>query len=372
MMKKDTLAKLRATVLVLFACGQMLLATSPCIDAPYVINLTNGVPYLGRTLTASDFPAGYWSANKAPVPSLSYPLCPGMWLSPSGLISGTPAQIGTNTYLIRAMVDSRTFDPILTTNFTFKVVQGLAPSINTPPQSQTVALGSNVTFWVGASGNSLSYVWKYNGSVISTATGSSFGITNIALTNAGTYAVVVSNAGGPVSASATLTVVVPPAITQNPADCISVLGSNVTFHVAGSGGGLNYRWFFNSNLLVGQYASQLALIDLSIDQSGLYSAIVSNAAGVATSSVARLLVVAPLVSNSAPTLWAGPASPGQVSLDFTARAGYRHCVQYNDDLSGTNWTLLQEWPPAFAESNVFLPQPVAQSNRFYRVMISCP
>ena len=80
------------------------------------------------------------------------------------------------------------------------------PVIISGPESQTVQVGSPVLFTVEASGQDLIYQWQHNGSNIAGATSSGLALANVQLTDAGTYTVVVSNAGGSVSSSASLSV----------------------------------------------------------------------------------------------------------------------------------------------------------------------
>ena len=93
------------------------------------------------------------------------------------------------------------------------------PIILFQPQSQSVFLGSNVTFAVSASGTPpLSYQWQFNGTNISGATTNSFFLGNVQTNDAGSYSVVVSNeAGSTLSDSAILNVTklpnIPPTIT---------------------------------------------------------------------------------------------------------------------------------------------------------------
>ena len=87
---------------------------------------------------------------------------------------------------------------------------GAAPSITTPPASQTVAIGQTATFTVIASGTgNLTYQWSKNGAAISGAASASY--TTPATTSADNGAqfsvVVTSSAGGSITSStATLTV----------------------------------------------------------------------------------------------------------------------------------------------------------------------
>ncbi len=88
----------------------------------------------------------------------------------------------------------------------------VAPTISSHPQSQSVAAGSNVTFNVVAMGTEpLSYQWRRNGTSIVGATSSSYTISNVQVSHAGSYGVDVSNAAGSVpSQAASLTVITGP------------------------------------------------------------------------------------------------------------------------------------------------------------------
>ncbi len=88
---------------------------------------------------------------------------------------------------------------------------GVPPSITAQPADQTVVAGSNATFRVTAAGTSpLSYQWRFNGTNITGATSSVATISGANTTNAGNYAVVVTNNFGVITSyAAKLTVVVP-------------------------------------------------------------------------------------------------------------------------------------------------------------------
>src|ERR1043166_3182520 len=72
-----------------------------------------------------------------------------------------------------------------------------APVIVTPPQSQSVSSGSNVTFSVAAAGaQPLYYQWLFNEQVLPDATNATLTITNARITDAGSYFVFISNNDG--------------------------------------------------------------------------------------------------------------------------------------------------------------------------------
>ena len=104
-----------------------------------------------------------------------------------------------------------------TNSATRTVVVVAPPTINQPLTNQTVACGSNMMFNAGASGTApLSYQWFVNGLPVAAATNFSYS-TNGVFGSGNTYTVevVVTNAYGSASNSATLTIVdtTPPVIT---------------------------------------------------------------------------------------------------------------------------------------------------------------
>ncbi len=86
------------------------------------------------------------------------------------------------------------------------IVQPTAPSISTPPASQTVNAGANVGFSVIAT-NADTYQWYFNTVLIPSAVGSTLNLSNVTAGDAGNYSVVVTNGGGSTtSADGVLTV----------------------------------------------------------------------------------------------------------------------------------------------------------------------
>jgi hypothetical protein len=98
---------------------------------------------------------------------------------------------------------------------------GVPPGIISPPQSQTIAKGENAIFTVTANGTQpLNYQWRFNGTNLAGATGTSYTRLNAQPAEAGPYTVVVTNVAGTItSAPATLTVTVP--IFCNPVSLVN-------------------------------------------------------------------------------------------------------------------------------------------------------
>ena len=187
------------------------------------------------------------------------------------------------------------------TNWTVEHTPSL-PVITSQPQptNLTVQVGSNVTMSVAATGNSLSYQWRKGGQPIpgnASATTPTLNLTNVQLTDAGSYTAVVSNASGgvtsqPVSlAVSTDPVPPPPAITTQPQDTNAPAGSPASLSVAATGNGLFYQWFKNGTLITGATQPTLNFANPQVADSADYNVVVSNSSGSVTSATARLLVV---------------------------------------------------------------------------------
>jgi hypothetical protein len=177
----------------------------------------------------------------------------------------------------------------------------VAPTINTPPQSITVVAGATATFTIAASGTApLSYQWQRSNTNLPGATGASLEILNVQPGDAGTYRVIVSNSAGSVpSQAATLTVLVPPSISQPPLSQTVVAGTTVQFTASASGTApLRYQWRFNGSPIDGETDAQLTLNNVQPASAGNYTVVITNIAGAVTSSVASLTInVAPAITS---------------------------------------------------------------------------
>jgi hypothetical protein len=93
-----------------------------------------------------------------------------------------------------------------------------APFILIQPQSQTAPSGSVVSFVVYRAGTvPATYQWRYNGANLPGKTNSSLNLSNIQISDAGNYSVVLSNSAGTLlSSNAFLTVAVPDPIAFDP------------------------------------------------------------------------------------------------------------------------------------------------------------
>ena len=168
------------------------------------------------------------------------------------------------------------------------------PTISQQPQSRTVAIGTNVTMTVVASGTPpLKYQWRKNGVAINGATSSSLSLSNVQDDHSGNYRVLVSNAYGTnLSNTAVLSVLHPPAVAQQPAGRTAPSGTTVTLSVGASGSNpMSYQWRRNGVNIPGATSPVLTLSNIQTNQVGNYRVLVSNPVGSVLSNPATVTVV---------------------------------------------------------------------------------
>ncbi len=173
------------------------------------------------------------------------------------------------------------------------------PVIVAQPRGQTAPVGGSVTFDVGVLGDApLAYQWRFNGAAMPGKTNQSLTLTSLSLAAAGNYSVVVTNSLGlAVSADAALTVFVPLAIISEPVSQVIAIGGTARFSVGAVGSPpFSYQWLSNGVPITNAIAADLQLDNVQPAQSGGYFAVVGDARGSVTSSVAGLQVFEPLPS----------------------------------------------------------------------------
>ncbi len=202
------------------------------------------------------------------------------------------------------------------------------PAITTQPASQTVAASSNGVFTVTATGSEpMSYQWRRNGKNlhdggnISGTMTATLAIANLTTKYNGNYSVVVKNGLGNVtSASASLTVVMPPVFTKQAGNRNAKAGATTKFSANVKGTApMSYHWFKDGSALTdggnisGSLSPTLTVANLTTNDSGDYSLVASNFAGTATSSDALLNAFNPPVIV---------AQPGDESIVLSNQADF--------------------------------------------------
>jgi len=211
------------------------------------------------------------------------------------------------------------------------------PSISTQPQSCTNLAGMTATFTVVATGTEpLAYQWqKYltAWSDLADRTNTTLVLTNVQTSDEADYRVAVTNVDGATnSAPAHLYVITPPRITKVTNYNASVsLGAPVKMQVWATGTApLSYQWWFGSLALAGKTSAILNLTNVQTTDAGLYTVVVTNWAGSASTNAS--LDVDPTFTK----LTGGPVKNA---------SGYPWSVSWTDfdgdgflDLYLPNWT----------------------------------
>jgi hypothetical protein len=288
-----------------------------------------------------------------------------------GSIYGTPTTPVTNLF-IHIQAGYKSFAPIETTNYftILPAVAGSSPAITNQPTSLTNNVGNNATFSVTHGGTApFKYQWYFNtNSPLLNQTNISLTLTNIQLTNAGTYSVAITNAAGSTNSSfAQLTVWQPPSITNQPVSLTNMAGGNATFTVvAGGVPSLAYQWSFNTNTaLPNATNSSLTLTNVRAGQAGTYSVTITNAAGVTNSIFATLVVTNP----PPPPLTAPVKSGGSFQFTFTPVSGLTNTVLTNNVLVGGTWNVFTNIPPPATATPITIIDVPGIPSLYYKVLV---
>ena len=283
-------------------------------------------------------------------------------------ISGSTISGSTNATLTIFNVqtnDTGNYSVIVTnyagsvTNSATLTVMYFPPYLTVQPVSQTVGVGSTVTFSVGGyaelpyflqwqkDGADLTDGTNISGSIITGSTNIPLKISNAQTNDDGGYSLIVTNYGGSATSSvATLTVVSFPTIVVPPTNQTVGLGTTVTFAVTAVGlTPLSYRWQENGTDLanagrVGPVTNNvLTITNAQTGDDGGYTVIVTNIVGAATSSPPAVLTV--LTSAGFTSITAGAGANGGFILSGvggSSNATYYVLATTNLTLSLTNWT----------------------------------
>lgn len=245
----------------------------------------------------------------------------------------------------------------------------VAPTITGHPQSATVTVGQAVQFAVTATGTApFTYQWQRNSQNIPLATGSTYSLSNVQLTDAADFRVLVRNsAGNATSQVAKLTVnavTVAPAITSQPQSLTVTEGQPAQFSVTATGTPpLSYQWRKGDSDLPGATAATLAFANTHSTNAGNYVVVVRNGAGQATSLVATL-TVNPTVPATLRIVRLRGLSTSDLDVDVSVTAGRNYVLEASGDFK--TWATAQSFSAAQSATTVRTPN-AAVTTRFFRV-----
>lgn len=211
-------------------------------------------------------------------------------------------------------------------------VPGAGPTITTEPGDLNLLAGQTALFTVAGGGpGPLRYQWHFKGSPIDGATNGTLVLPNVRASQAGAYqAVALNNFGAAFSRIATLGVVVPVSIVNQPAS-VRLRGStnnadygfttnNATIGVgAASIFPISFQWRFNGQPILGATNSFVTITNVGLSDDGVYDVTVSDSAASFLSAPARLTVLlSPTIIQTPPANYL-VASNGSISAGIVIR-----------------------------------------------------
>ena len=206
-----------------------------------------------------------------------------------------------------------------------------APVVTSGPMGATACVGDSVVLSVTATGSlPLSYQWTLNGMNIPGATMATLDLGMVDLADAGTYAVIVTNAcGSATSDNAVVAVLEGPTIDVDPMSQDLCEGDTLNLMVSVSGSPpISIEWRLNGVAIPGETGLTLSIPNLMAGDAGDYSVFVMNDCGSATSADAVVNVgMPPMITIDSPasveqcegtstTLMATVTGAGPLSLQW--------------------------------------------------------
>jgi Immunoglobulin I-set domain/Beta-propeller repeat len=197
-------------------------------------------------------------------------------------------------------------------------------------------------------------------------------ITNVMTNDTGSYQIILTYGGTPITNDATLDVERAPIIVVPPLDQTNVVGSNVTFTVTAFGQPpLHYQWLFdgtnlaNSAKVSGATTNKLTITGLTTNNEGTFEVIVTNSFGSTNASATLTLINAPIIITSPNSQTVGLGA----LLDFIVEAQGAPPLHYSWTFNGATLTNGGVVSGA-TNSTLFLNQPDTTFSGTYVVTIT--
>ncbi|WP_299251930.1 immunoglobulin domain-containing protein [uncultured Cytophaga sp.] len=202
---------------------------------------------------------------------------------------------------------SGTCTPVaISTGATLSLAAG--STIVSQPVSKIICSGNSTVFTCSATGGSLTYQWKKDGTalvdgpVVSGAATFSVTLTGVSIADAGSYICEVSSTCSAALTSnvATLTVNSSTSITAQPSPVIGCEGISASFSITASGSGITYQWKKDGSAISAATNATYNIAAIASVDAGSYICDVISACGVLPSAAALLTVNSPATITTQP------------------------------------------------------------------------
>lgn len=329
---------------------------------------TNGTAY-AYTITTSDqhTNSGHFCAASNLPPNLIVTLFEGGFPA-FGRITGTPTNFGIWTVGLTFTYAGASAVP---TNMTLTVYS--KPIITNQPVGVTNTAGANASFSVVAGAlPPPTYRWRLGNATLPNQTNATLNLTNIGPGEVGNYTVVLSNFVGSVTSSvANLALGSPgsgPGIVTQPHDATVLVGGSTNFSCVATGSpSPSFFWRKNGSPIAGGANGTNTLSNVTTNDAGNYTVVVSNSVNSVTSQVAVLNVV------RLPSLLPIDKSNNVVRMQFTRDAGASYQVQYTPKVPTNTWQTLTNFPAQAQATNTLVTDPFTNGPaRFYQLRLTIP
>jgi len=174
--------------------------------------------------------------------------------------------------------------------FHASAIAGALPVLS-PLGNQVLYAGQPLWLTASVSGGDgpFSYQWLFNGAAITGATNATYALANVAMSNAGSFAVTVTGLlGRSAAAAANVSVMNLPV---QPASAVVSLGQPASLTAAyGGAGPFGYQWLKDGVILTGQTDSTLSIASFRFTDSGSYCVVATNLTETVISAPAILCV----------------------------------------------------------------------------------
>ena len=222
-------------------------------------------------------------------------------------------------------------------NHSLAIPGGILPFLTRTIPGQTVPFGLGAKFTANfLASPPVLFQWQLNGTNLAGATAKTLVLTNLVLSQSGTYSVIVSNRFGTIASPGSVLNVVPLIFEKDLQSQTIFLGGSVFMSVSSQSVlPVTYQWRLSATNLPGVTGDSLTLTNLAYGQAGSYTVVASNGAGTVVSAKGVLAVV-PLAawgrnSNGTTTV------PGGLSNVVAVAGGNTHTLALRSDGTVAAW-----------------------------------